>query len=226
MQYLFRLTDGYQGLNLRHGITEEAMGEKEQIRLFCCALWVIWGSRNQMIHERKFTSRRDLSHKIQSYLMELEGVTQGQDRETIRETIQFDAAFDTSNFRSASEIVDRDQNGVIKVSKSTLHSNVSCPFLGINMGLDSVTIIGDSKTVINKCQTTVRDKSIIGVIIKDIQSNKSRFHEIVFMFIQRTDNLQAHNLAKDTLKKGEEMYLVRETLNETAPEVRWPQNPN
>ncbi|MBA0760507.1 hypothetical protein Gotri_023250 [Gossypium trilobum] len=143
--------------------------------------------------------------------------TQGQDRETIRETIQFDAAFDTSNFRSASGIVDRDQNAYACLEETKL---------GINMGLDSVTIMGDSKTVINKCQTTVRDKSIIGAIIKDIQSNKSHFHEIVFMFIQRTENLQAHNLAKDTLKKGEEMYLVRETLNETAPKVRWPQNPN
>ncbi|MBA0755162.1 hypothetical protein Gogos_005599 [Gossypium gossypioides] len=96
------------------------------------------------------------------------------------------------------------------------------------MGLGSVTIMGDSKTVINKCQTTVWDKSIIRAIIKDIQSNKSHFQEIAFRFIQRTENLQAHKLAKDALKKGEELYLVGETLNynETTPEERWPQNPN
>ncbi|MBA0630302.1 hypothetical protein Godav_002416, partial [Gossypium davidsonii] len=92
----------------------------------------------------------------------------------------FDATFDIRNSRSASVLVVRDQNGVIKASKSILHSNVSSPFvaeacacleatkLGIEMGLGSVTIMGDSKTVINKCQTTVRDKSIIGAIIKDI----------------------------------------------------------
>ena len=69
---------------------------------------------------------------------------------------------------------------MIKASKSILHSNVLSPFvveacacleaikLGIEMGLRSVTIMGDSKTVINKCQMTVRDKSIIGTIIKDI----------------------------------------------------------
>ncbi|MBA0753173.1 hypothetical protein Gogos_022373, partial [Gossypium gossypioides] len=95
-------------------------GTKEQIRLFCCALWVIWGSQNQMIHEKKATSGRDLSHKIQSYLIELEGVrgskithalteTEGQDRETSREIIQFDGTFDTRNFRSASGMVVRDQ---------------------------------------------------------------------------------------------------------------------
>lgn len=49
-------------------------GTKEQTRLFCCALWVIWGSRNQMIHEKKATSGLDLSQKIQSYLMEVEGI--------------------------------------------------------------------------------------------------------------------------------------------------------
>ncbi|MBA0756060.1 hypothetical protein Gogos_021529 [Gossypium gossypioides] len=217
--------------------------------MFCCALWVIWGSRNQMVHERKITSGRDLSHKIQSYLMELEGVrekkltftsarTQGQGEESMGEIIQFDVAFDIRNSRSASGIVVRDQNSVIKASKSTLHSNVSSLFvaeafacleatkLGIYMGLGSVTIMGDSKIVINKCQMTVRDKSIIGAIIKDIQSNKSRFQEIAFRFFQRSENFQAHNLAKDALKKGEEMYLVDETPNETVPGERWPQNPD
>ncbi|MBA0793396.1 hypothetical protein Gohar_017806, partial [Gossypium harknessii] len=73
--------------------------------------------------------------------------------------------------------------------------------LGINMGLNSVTIMGDSKTVINKCQTIARDRSIIRAIIKDIQSNKSCFQKIVFRFIQRIENIQSHNLAKDALKK-------------------------
>ncbi|MBA0582377.1 hypothetical protein Gorai_024527, partial [Gossypium raimondii] len=165
-------------------------GTKKQIQLFCCALWVIWGSRNQLVHERKFRSGRDLSHKIQSYLIELEGVrekkltstpvrSQGQGGVELRESIQFDAAFDISNSRSTLGIVARDQNGEIKVSKSTLHFNVSSPFvaeayacleatkLGINMGLDSVTIMGDSKTIINKCRMTIRDKSILGAIIED-----------------------------------------------------------
>ncbi|MBA0817889.1 hypothetical protein Gohar_003653 [Gossypium harknessii] len=91
-----------------------------------------------------------------------------------------------------------------------------------------LSYMGDSKTVINKCQMTVWDKSIIRAIIKDIQSNKSHFQEIAFRFIQRTENRQAHKLAKDALKKGEELYLVGETLNynETTPEERWPQNPD
>ncbi|MBA0678407.1 hypothetical protein Goari_019757 [Gossypium aridum] len=86
------------------------------------------------------------------------------------------------------------------------------------MGLNSVTIMGDSKTIINKCRMTVRDKSILGAIIEDIQSNKSRFQKIIFRFIQRTENLEAHNLAKDALRKVEERYLVGETMEESALE--------
>ncbi|MFQ6663935.1 hypothetical protein Gotur_031234 [Gossypium turneri] len=128
-------------------------------------------------------------------------------------------------------MVVRDQYGVIRASKSTLHSNISSPFvaeayvyleatkLGISMGIESVTIMGDSKIVINKCQSTTRDKSVIGAIIKDIQSNNSRFQKIVFIFIQRTENGQAHNLANDSLKKGEKMYLI-------IPGARRAQNPD
>ncbi|MBA0670398.1 hypothetical protein Goklo_029237, partial [Gossypium klotzschianum] len=76
------------------------------------------------------------------------------------------------------------------------------------MGLRSVTIMGDSKTVIKKCQATGMDKSIIGVVIRDIQKHSSRFQEIIFQFIQKSENYQAHKLAKETLEKGEERNLV------------------
>ncbi|MFQ6641490.1 hypothetical protein Gotur_015953, partial [Gossypium turneri] len=170
-------------------------GTKEQIRIFCFTLWVIWNSRNQMLHERKNSSGRDLAIKVQNYLGELEVVrerklttTTGRSEhreEELWESIQFDAAFDTNNSRSASGMVARGQNGEIAVSKSTLHSNVSSPFvaealacfeatrLGIRLGFNSVTIMGDSKTIINKCKAGVRDKSVLSAIMVDIQNNKN-----------------------------------------------------
>ncbi|MBA0865684.1 hypothetical protein Goshw_014479 [Gossypium schwendimanii] len=84
-------------------------------------------------------------------------------------------------------MVVRYQDSVIRASKSTLHSNISSLFvaevyacleatkLGISMGIESVTIMGDSKTVINKCQSTTKDKSVIETIIQDIRSNRSCF---------------------------------------------------
>ncbi|MFQ6641489.1 hypothetical protein Gotur_015953, partial [Gossypium turneri] len=149
-------------------------------------LWLTW-----MLHERKNSSGRDLAIKVQNYLGELEVVrerklttTTGRSEhreEELWESIQFDAAFDTNNSRSASGMVARGQNGEIAVSKSTLHSNVSSPFvaealacfeatrLGIRLGFNSVTIMGDSKTIINKCKAGVRDKSVLSAIMVDIQ---------------------------------------------------------
>ncbi|MFQ6619559.1 hypothetical protein Gotur_000650, partial [Gossypium turneri] len=82
-------------------------GTNEQCKVFCCALWVIWNSRNQMVHERKIVSGRDLVHKIKAYLAEIESV--GMEKCTLKtvevqrhweartqDTIHFDAAFDTN----------------------------------------------------------------------------------------------------------------------------------
>ncbi|MBA0675389.1 hypothetical protein Goari_016937, partial [Gossypium aridum] len=169
-----------------------------------------------MLHERKNSSGRDLAFKVQSYLVELEGVRERKltttigspehREEELSESIQFDAAFDTNNSRSASGMVVRGQNGEIAASKSTLHSNVSSPYvaealacleatnLGISMGLNSVTIMGDSKTIIKKCKLGVRDKSVLGAIMVDIQNNKTRFQRVAFRYIQRAEYVKAHDL--------------------------------
>ncbi|MFQ6657295.1 hypothetical protein Gotur_027034 [Gossypium turneri] len=216
-----------------------------------CLIWVLWSSRNQMVHEKKLVSGRDLVQKIRTYLAKLEGVgkekrtlktvkIQRQRKEKTNDTIQFDAAFDANRYRSTSGIIVRDRRGEIKVLKTTLHSNISSPFLteasaclqaiklGTFMGIRSVTIMGDSKTVIKKCQTTDMDKSIIGPIIRDIQSYSSRFQEIIFQFILKSENYQAHKLAKEALIKGEERNLVRDEriCNEGALEEEWSRNPD
>nr|KJB29978.1 hypothetical protein B456_005G126500 [Gossypium raimondii] len=84
--------------------------------------------------------------------------------------------------------------------------------LGIQLGYLNVDILGDSKTVISKCQSENRDRSEIGAIISDIQSLKGFFQKIRFSFIPRTGNMEAHRIARETLKKGEEFYLEGETL--------------
>ncbi|MBA0754107.1 hypothetical protein Gogos_021431 [Gossypium gossypioides] len=42
------------------------------------------------------------------------------------------------------------------------------------MGFKDLQIIGDSKTIIKKCQSSEQDRSVIGAIIKDIQEIKAR----------------------------------------------------
>ncbi|KAG8501065.1 hypothetical protein CXB51_003131 [Gossypium anomalum] len=221
-------------------------GTAKQCRLFCIALWLIWFSRNQLIHERKPTTGRELAQRIQGYMAENEGVKETQiplntnknhrDLEDIpRITIQFDTAFDNRNFKSAVGLVVCGLMGELLALKSTLHNNVSSPFaaeafaclegikLGISMGIQSVKIMGDSRTIIKKGQTSSTDKSVIGAIIRDIQNKKSCFQEIIFQHIHRLGDSQAHKFAKNTLDRREISYLVGEELNRHTfgSEGRW-----
>lgn len=105
-------------------------------------------------------------------------------------TITFDAAFDKRILKSASGVVVWGQSGRFSATKTVLHKNVPSPFaaealaglqatkLGITMNLPSVTVIGDSRTIIKKCQSMEKDKSVIGAIIHDIQSKKISFQNI------------------------------------------------
>ncbi|KAH1105696.1 hypothetical protein J1N35_009464 [Gossypium stocksii] len=76
------------------------------------------------------------------------------------------------------------------------------------MKFNKLEILKDSKNVIKKCQKAKIDKSNIGVIIRDIQQKKGRFQEITFHFIPRTENILAHILAKEALKRGVSQYLL------------------
>lgn len=89
---------------------------------------------------------------------------------------------------------------------------IGCSKVRNEMGFQENQILCDSRTVIQKCQSTTRDYSIIGAIIRDIHSKKSCFQKIEFKYIQRTGNRRAHNIASESLKKGENTYLESEEL--------------
>ncbi|MBA0717942.1 hypothetical protein Golax_005713 [Gossypium laxum] len=139
--------------------------------------------------ERKITFNVDRSYR--------------QREENTRVTIQFDAAFNKRNSKSASSLVVRGPMGEILGSKTVLHNNVSSPFaakayaglhaitLGISMGILSVAIMGDSRT-----------------------------------FIHRSENVYAHKLAQEALEKGEDSHLMRVVSdhNRSALEGRWLRN--
>ncbi|KAA3468695.1 glycine, alanine and asparagine-rich protein-like [Gossypium australe] len=141
--------------------------------------------------ESKNTTSRDISKQISSYISELKGIEErtlilkedrGPKHDDRRTTvaIYFDAAFDQQAFKYASGLVVRDVGGKILASKSVIHSDVASPFaaeaharlqatkLGISMGFNVLEIVGNSRTVIKKCQNTNCDRSIIGALIRDI----------------------------------------------------------
>ncbi|MBA0847931.1 hypothetical protein Goshw_025767 [Gossypium schwendimanii] len=135
--------------------------------------------------------------------------------------VYFDAAFDQQHTRSASGLIVRGEEGEILASKSVIHTNIATPFtteaqaglqalkLGRSMGFKDLQIIGDSKTIIKKCQSSEQDRSVIRAIIKDIQEIKTSFNCIDFCYIPRTENIHAHLNATEALNKGEGHYLDR-----------------
>ncbi|MBA0604234.1 hypothetical protein Godav_016906 [Gossypium davidsonii] len=88
--------------------------------------------------------------------------------------------------------------------------------------------MGDSKTVIKKCQENSIDKSVIGAIIRDIQNKKADFQELIFQYTHRSENMDAHRLAKNTLEKGENSYLREVNLESHASASAgiWSRNPD
>lgn len=115
-----------------------------------------------------------------------------------RVTIQFDAAFDNKNFKSTFGLIVWGRGGKLMVTKTVLHRNVLSPFaaealaglqalkLGSEMDLPSGTVMGDSRTIIKKCQAMKRDKSAIGAIINNIHNKITQFGDLRFQFINRT----------------------------------------
>ncbi|KAK5776859.1 hypothetical protein PVK06_044824 [Gossypium arboreum] len=113
-----------------------------------------------------------------------------------------------------------------------VHSEAICRITSSKVrdltGFQSITIIGDSKIVIKKCNSTATDKSVIEVVIQYIQRKKQFFQESHFQFIHRSENRQAHELATEALKTGEETYLedVAFICLQRGREERWLRNPD
>ncbi|MBA0810820.1 hypothetical protein Gohar_002778, partial [Gossypium harknessii] len=70
-------------------------------------------------------------------------------------------------------------------------------------------IMGDAKTVIKKCKSSITDRSVIGAIIRDIRNRKNCYQEIKFSFIPKAKNIYAHTIAKEALKRSESFYLEK-----------------
>ncbi|MBA0738853.1 hypothetical protein Gogos_012172 [Gossypium gossypioides] len=94
------------------------------------------------------------------------------------------------------------------------------------MGLNKMGVVGDSKTIINKFQSTGIDNLVIRAIIRDIQNQKDRFQEIEFHFVPKVENVYAHVIAKEALKRRESFYLmggipesVRHALEKLQPKL-------
>ncbi|MBA0655717.1 hypothetical protein Goklo_008167 [Gossypium klotzschianum] len=95
-----------------------------------------------------------------------------------------------------------------KVIYSLLAAEAQALRLGLRLGLECVTIESDSLTIIKKAKSISKEKLEIEAIVTDIQQYKERFQQINFRHISRLGNSLAHHLAKASIEKGEDIYLV------------------
>ncbi|KAG8485529.1 hypothetical protein CXB51_018891 [Gossypium anomalum] len=200
-------------------------------KLFCYALWAIWGDRNARVHDKTKRSGQEIASFVLSYLEELEGVKNNKPK-TAKEVkkwkhppgqlikINFNGAFDEHNQQSASGIVARNSEGLVLLSCTKLHHRVPSTFaaealacrkatrIGLDMQGKEIIIEGYSLSIIKKCNVKGGDKSKIGAYIHDIHQLKSKSSNLKFEYTPRSGNGLAHILAKESLRRKEEFYPV------------------
>ncbi|KAH1072753.1 hypothetical protein J1N35_025081 [Gossypium stocksii] len=87
-------------------------------------------------------------------------------------------------------------------------------WVGRELGIKYVIIEGESLTLIKKVQNKKQDKSVIGPYIVDIKDQNATFYECKFQHARRAANKSAHSLASEGLKRGENVYLIHEYVNQ------------
>ncbi|XP_017629058.1 uncharacterized protein LOC108472047 [Gossypium arboreum] len=126
--------------------------------------------------------------------------------------INFDGAFDERNQQSASGIVARNSKGLVLLSSTKTHLGVTSAFAAEALACRTATEIRSQHarkgSIIKRCNARGEDKSKIGAYIHDIHQLISRSGNIKFEYTPRSANSLAHILAKESLIRQEEVYLV------------------
>ncbi|MBA0785183.1 hypothetical protein Gotri_025953 [Gossypium trilobum] len=143
----------------------------KQCRTFCCSIWPIWANRNQLLHERKQSTGKEIAEWVVRYIRELEGL---EDKKITRLKgneewnplldsfikINFNASFNQTQARPGSGVVARNSFCEIVASKTILHRAIASPFameghacfqallLGLQLRLPIVIVEGDAMTII------------------------------------------------------------------------------
>ncbi|KAA3465453.1 Zinc finger, CCHC-type [Gossypium australe] len=161
-------------------------------RIFCVALWAIWGERNSRIHDKTCRSGRETANFVLNYVKEMDGIKEKTQHISFAVVkwqppsgqgikINFDGAFDERNKCAVSGVMARDSSGKVLLSSTQIHGAVESAFeaealacrravqIAFAMEQTEIVIEGDSWTTIKKCKHNSQDKSQISPFIHDIQ---------------------------------------------------------
>ncbi|KAK8580342.1 hypothetical protein V6N13_143452 [Hibiscus sabdariffa] len=186
-------------------------------RLFLLA---IWGHRNKVVHEQAGFDLPSFIIFIKSYLHDMDSVRLMASSPAIPMSerwsppstglvkVNFDVSFDSSTSSSFSGIIIRDNEGEVLTAGCFSHSHVLDPFaaealachqalmLAHGLSFRRIVVEGDSLSVIKKVQTFCEDRSLIGMLIKDIKRKLKDFDSFTLLLCPRVCNESAHFIAR------------------------------
>ncbi|KAK8673157.1 hypothetical protein V6N13_111507 [Hibiscus sabdariffa] len=121
--------------------------------------------------------------------------------------VNFDAAFDNINLVSSSGVVIRNHEGLLMAVGTFINSNILDPCiaeakaceqaveLAADLNFHNVVVEGDSLIVIKKLQASIKDRSLICMLIQNIQRRFDDFMSLTYQHCQRNRNKVAHKIA-------------------------------
>jgi ribonuclease HI len=138
--------------------------------------------------------------------------------------INTDAAIFSSSRQMGVGVVIRNHNGECIAACSELVDAVTSPELAEALavrraislageeGFGKVLVVSDCLSVIQRINSTVIDRSVVGVIVQDIKHSSGSFEEISFSHVRRHLNESAHILARSAKR------FISSTFRNFAPD--------
>ncbi|KAL4333862.1 hypothetical protein GQ457_07G011430 [Hibiscus cannabinus] len=178
-------------------------------RLVAMIYWVVWFSRNKLVHEGYKSSVYEAASFIKAFIREQDsvsvlndharhtGIARWEAPDLFVVKVNFDSAFNLQDRSAISGAVVWNSEGLILATCVVPNSNVSDGFMAEalackdavqvakDMRFSEVIIEGDSLTVVKKLNSTIHDSSIIAPIIVDIKDLAKSFSSISFHFVRR-----------------------------------------
>ncbi|MBA0816780.1 hypothetical protein Gohar_001405, partial [Gossypium harknessii] len=114
----------------------------------------------------------------------------------------------------------RDSEGNALLSLTEIHHQVASAYaaeaiacwtatqIDMDMQWPKLIIEGDALSIIKKYKTQTNDKSKVGAYIRDIHQLLIKTKRYYFEHTPREANYLAHMLAREALRKKEEIYLI------------------
>ncbi|KAK9029055.1 hypothetical protein V6N11_026180 [Hibiscus sabdariffa] len=197
-----------------------SLNESVKMRLMV-SYWVVWFTRNEVVHENVVPSVLECVAFSRSFLAECGSISTDVRANTVLQPViweappinvfkfNFNAAYDSQGKRAMSGVIGRDNAGNIVASCVVPFNNVvdvlvvesfAC-FQAVryakDLGFRRVIFEGDSLNVVKKINEGMLDRSVIAPIIYDICVAAMDFESVSFTFVRRDANRAVHTLARD-----------------------------